>query len=388
MKIDFYRHALGEAEVQEVTAALRSTFITTASRTAAFEERFAARQGVPHAVGTSSCTTALFLSLRALDIGPGDEVIVPAMTYIATASAAWWCGARVVLADVEPGTGLIDPEDVARRITDKTRAVIPVHIYGALADMHALAALCRPRGIALVEDAAHCVEGRRDGYGPGAIGDTACFSFYATKNLTSGEGGAVICRDDRLATRLRRLRLLGVSRSAAERHAEDTYVHWDLVELGYKCNMYDLQAAVLLPQLARIDERRERREALSRRYDSAIAGVPDAHPCPVPSGCTSARHLYTCHVPGERRDRLLQHLTASGVGCAVNYRALTELRWVQEKLGTSPDATPVATSIGRRTLSLPLYPDLREEEVDRVVEVLAEGLRRAPTRDEPGPSAG
>lgn len=370
MKVEFYRHGLGDEEVAEVTDTLRSLFLTTAGKTARFEREFADFLGVEHAVGVSSCTAALHLSLVALGVGPSDEVIVPAMTFIATINPVWWVGAKPVLADVDPMTGLVTPEIVEALITPRTRAVIPVHLYGAMADMRGLRKVADRHGLALIEDAAHCVEGMRDGVRPGHLGDIACFSFYATKNLTCGEGGAVATQRADLAERVRTLRLHGMSKGAADRYHSRTYVHWDMVTLGYKYNLGDIQAALLLPQMPKLLANLARREAICRRYEAAFSRMPGVDFPRVPKGCTSARHLFTIWVDGDRRDDLLAYLGEHGIGCAVNYRAVHTLTYFRERLALPPEALPSAWQIGRRTVTLPLYPSLQDFEVDYVCETV------------------
>ncbi|MBM4355111.1 MAG: DegT/DnrJ/EryC1/StrS family aminotransferase, partial [Deltaproteobacteria bacterium] len=352
----------------------RTVFLTTGPRTAEFERAFADLLGGGEAIGTSSCTGALHLVLTALGIKPGDEVIVPAMTFLATVTPIWFLRARPVLADVDASTGLLDPSEVERRLTPRTRAVLPVHLYGAMADMHTLAPLCRRRGIALVEDSAHCIEGSRNGVRPGELSEAACFSFYATKNLSCGEGGAVLTRNPELAERLRRLRLHGVTRNAAARHA-GPFSHWDMTELGYKYNMGDIQAALLLPQLSFVAERLARRQAVAARYEKAFSGLGVPFHS-VPQDAVSARHLFTILVPGGRRDALAAWLTGRGVGCAVNYRAVHTLTYFRKRLKHAPEAFPNALRIGDSTLSLPCYPSLSDAEADYVIESVAEGLRR------------
>jgi len=381
LKVEFHRHPLGERELASLEQTLKSVFLTTGPRTAQFETAFSEFLGGGETVGTSSCTAALHLVLAALGIGPGDEVIVPAMTFIATVTPVWFVRARPVLADVDPATGLLDPAEVERRLTPRTRAVIPVHLYGAMADMESLRSLCAPRGIALVEDSAHCIEGIRDGLRPGQAGDAACFSFYATKNLTCGEGGAALTRAPKLAERIRRLRLHGMSRNAAARHS-GPFSHWDMVDLGYKYNLGDIQSALLLPQLPLLAERLARREAISKRYEQAFSRLGVGFPS-VPARSVSARHLFTIHVPGGHRDALAAGLSARGVGCAVNYRAVHTLSWFRRKLKHPPGAFPNALRIGESTLSLPLYPSLTDEEVEYVIGCVGDELERLiknPTR--------
>ncbi len=372
MKVEFYRHQLGAAELQSVEQTLQSVFLTTGPRTAQFERTFAEWLGGGEAVGTSSCTAELHLALSALGIGPGDEVIVPAMTFIATVTPVWFVRARPVLCDVDPATGLLDPEEVKRRMTPRTRAVIPVHLYGVMADMKALAQTCRERGVALLEDSAHCIEGSRDGVRPGQLSDAACFSFYATKNLTCGEGGAVLTRTPSLAEHLRRLRLHGMSRNAAARHS-GPFAHWDMDELGFKYNMGDIQAALLLPQLPLLNERLTRREAIARRYEQAFSALGVQVPS-VPQGARSARHLFTIRIPDGGRDRVAAALPRMGVGCAVNYRAVHTLAYFRRRLRHRPEDFPNALRFGEETLSLPFYPSLTDEEIDFVVGCVEQAL--------------
>ena len=218
MQVPFYQHNLGEEEVQAVTEVLRSVFLTTGPRTKQFEENFAQYLEMPHAVGMTSWTNAAFLVLQAWGIGPGDEVIVPAMTFIASSNIVIHCGAKPIIVDVNEVTGNIDPKAVEDAITPATKAIIPVHMYGQMADMKALRAIADQHQLKILEDCAHCIEGNRDGYRPGQLSEAAAFSFYATKNITCGEGGAVVSKDEQLIEDLRLLRLHGMSKSAADRY--------------------------------------------------------------------------------------------------------------------------------------------------------------------------
>ena len=386
-KVEFYRHQLGEEEAGSWRRVLETLFLTLGPQVAAFEGelgKFLVRgredATPPHVVGTSSCSMGMLLALRALDVGPGDEVITTPMTFAATTNAILHLGARPKLVDVEPATGLIDPAAVRAAVGQRTVGILPVHLYGQLADMRALRAVADQHNLFLVEDSAHGVEMERDGVRPGELGDAAVFSFYATKNLTSGDGGAVATKDAGVADRLRRLRNHGVSKAATERHGA-LYQHWDLVELGYKANLTDLDAALLRPQLHHVEEKRARREQVARRYESLLRErVPDMRtPPPTVGGVpwlverrgTSSHHLFTMHVwPGER-DAMLSKLGAAGIGTAVNYRAIHELTYLVEALGLPRGALPVAEEIGDRTISLPMYPTLSEGDQDRVVEAVA-----------------
>jgi len=387
-RVEFYRHQLGDEEAASWRRAIGTLFLTLGPQVAAFEQQLGgflvrgrAGASAPHVVGTSCCTMGLVLALRALDVGPGDEVITTPMTFVSTTNAILHVGAKPKLVDVEPATGLIDPAAVRAAIGPSTVGILPVHLYGQLADMRALRALADPHGLFIIEDSAHGVEIERDGVRPGDLSQAAVFSFYATKNLTSGDGGAVATRDARVADRLRRLRNHGVTKGAADRHG-GSYQHWDMVELGYKANLTDLDAALLLPQLPHIEEKRARREAIVRRYESLLrervpvmAGAPptvNAVPWMVERRGQSSHHLFTVHTwPGER-DAMLARLGAAGIGTAVNYRAIHLLTYLAEALAIPRGALPVAEEMGDRTISLPLYPTLSPGDQDRVVEAVTQ----------------
>ncbi|MBM3316155.1 DegT/DnrJ/EryC1/StrS aminotransferase family protein, partial [candidate division WOR-3 bacterium] len=365
MKVEFYRHSLGEAEKTAVLAVLDGLFLTTGPLTRAFEQTFAALFGARHCVGLSSCSAGLFLTLKGWGIGQGDKVVVPAMTFVATANAVLHTGAEVVFCDVDPKTGLIDLEQASNLLwRNRTiRAVIPVHLYGQMVDMKALRAIADQYHAKILEDAAHCVEGERDGIRPSVFGDAAAFSFYATKNLTCGEGGAVATGDPQLAEYLAQARLHGMSQSALERHAH--YQHWDMDFPGYKANMSDIQAALLIPQLGGIRQRLARREEIARRYEEAFAAAGVEFPETVPLA-THARHVFTIWAPDGRRDELLARLQADGVGVVVNYRPVHLTSFYRRCYGCCEGMFPAAETIGRRTVSLPLYPGLTDAEVDYV----------------------
>jgi dTDP-4-amino-4,6-dideoxygalactose transaminase len=366
MKVDFYRHPLGTAEAEEVAHTLEGVFLTAGPRTQQFESWLAQSLGVTGAVGLSSCTTALFLAQKALGIGPGDEVITTPMTFIATSNSILHTGATPVFVDCEPITGNIDLDQIEAAITPRTRAIMPVHLYGHMVDMRRLRGLADQRGLAVIEDCAHCLEGERDGVKPAQLGDIACFSFYATKNLSCGEGGAVASRDSKLLDRVRNLRSHGMSKEAATRYTA-TYQHWDMLELGFKANMFDIQAALLLPQCVHLEERWQRREAICRRYQEAFADLEGVSFPAVLKGTKSARHLFTIWVDPGRRDAVLAGLQAEGIGVAVNYRAVHLLTYYRERLGYRRGMYPNAERIGDSTLTLPLYPGLTDEQVDAVI---------------------
>lgn len=375
-RVDFFRHDLGEAELAALREVIEGPILTTGETVSRFERRFAEYLGRGEVVGVTSCTGALHLSLAAMDIGPGDEVITTPMTFIASATAILQAGATPVLVDVEPETGNLDADRLEGAITPRTRAIVPVHLYGQMCDMRAIREVADRHGLRVVEDAAHCVEGARDGVRPGDLGDTVCFSFYATKALTCGEGGAVATDDAGLAARLRLLRHHGMDRTAADRH-RDGYRHWDMVEMGWKYNMDNLQAAMLLPQLARVEENLRRRQALCAAYRVALAGVPGVRWPDTLPGVRHAAHLFPIWVDPARRDGLIEGLQRRGISTVVNYRAIHLLSWFRENLGWRPGDFPAAERIGDSTLSLPLYPTMPVEQVERVADAVRELLPRA-----------
>ena len=370
-RVEFYRHALTEEDIAAVAETLRSVFLTSGPRAAGFEEAFARYLGVEHAAAVSSCTSALYLCLRALNIGPGDEVITTPMTFIATANAILHAGARPVFVDVEQDTGNIDARLVERAITSRTRAVIPVHLYGLRADVRHLHDICRRHHLMLIEDAAHSTEAVRDGLRPGQLGQAACFSFYATKNLTCGEGGAIATNDPALAESVRRLRSHGMSKEAASRYT-GKYQHWDMVTLGYKANLSDINAALLAGQLPRLGRQLTRREQIAARYEEAFSQVPGVRFPIVRRGAQSARHLFTIWVDPSRRDEWLARLQDKEIGVAVNYRAIHLLSYYRAEMGFKRGDFPNAEAIGDQTITLPLYPAMSDGDVEQVIEAVTE----------------
>jgi UDP-4-amino-4-deoxy-L-arabinose-oxoglutarate aminotransferase len=296
------------------------------------------------------------------------------MTFIATSTAIIEAGARPVFVDVEPDTGNMDATKIEAAITPRTRAILPVHLYGQMCDMRMIREIADRHHLAVVEDSAHCVEGTRDGVRPGELGDMACFSFYATKNLSCGEGGAVVTDDTALAEKLRLLRLHGMSKTAADRHREG-YQHWDMVLMGWKYNLDNLHAAILLPQLDRLERVWQRRDSVARAYEGRLAGIPGLS-CPKTlPGVRHARHLFPVWVPAEARDRVLDELQAQGIGVVVNYRAIHLLTYFRETYGYEPGTFPAAEAIGDSTISLPFYPSIPDEHLGLVADALRHALR-------------
>ncbi|MGI9546561.1 MAG: DegT/DnrJ/EryC1/StrS family aminotransferase [Flavobacteriaceae bacterium] len=368
-KIPFFQHDLGQAEVDAVAKVLAGPILTTGETVAKFERGLEEYLGRRHAVAVNSCTGALHLSLLALGIGQGDEVITTPLTFVATATAILEAGAKPVFVDVEPETGNLDAKQIEAALSPRTKAIIPVHLYGQMCDMRAIRKIADTHGLKIIEDAAHCIEGKRDGVRPGEIADTVCFSFYATKSITSGEGGALVTDNDALAEKLRLLSIHGMNKTAADRHREG-YQHWDMEILGWKYNMSNIQAALLLPQLDRMEMNRDRRDTLAKRYESLLAGVSHITFPKTLQGVHHARHLYPIWVTQKLRDFIINGLQEAGIGVVVNYRALHLLTFFKKMFGFQPGDFPVAKHIGNCTISLPFYPRMPEEHVAMVADVL------------------
>jgi dTDP-4-amino-4,6-dideoxygalactose transaminase len=372
-RVPFFMHDLGQAELDAVAEVLAGPILTTGEWVARFEQSFAEYLGVRNAVAVTSCTGAIHLSLLALGIGAGDEVITTPMTFIATSTAIMEAGAKPVFVDVEPETGNLDASLIESAITERTRAILPVHLYGQMCDMRAIRKIADGHNLAVIEDAAHCVEGARDGVRTGELGDTACYSFYATKNLTCGEGGAVVTNDDELAAKLRLLRLHGMNKNANDRHKEG-YKHWDMTMLGWKYNMDNIQAALLLPQMDRLEENWRKRRALAEYYAEQLWDMPDFSRPQTLAGVEHAWHLFPAWIGNGRRDEVIQKLQDMGISVMVNYRAIHLLSYFSETFGFSPGDFPVAERIGDASLSLPFYPNMPREHADLVVAALKQVL--------------
>ena len=366
--------AIEQPEIDEVVDSLESGWIGTGPKTQKFGEMFADYVGAEHALPVHSCTAALHLSLVCLDLEPGDEVITTPLTFGATANAIIHAGGTPVLADVDPETWNIDPARVEDAITERTRAILPVHYAGRPCDMEALGDLADTHDLTLIEDAAHAVETTWNDQHAGTFGEFGCFSFYVTKNVCTGEGGMVVTDDDEVAGRLERLSLHGMSRDAWKRYSADGFDHYQFVEAGYKYNMMDLQAALGLHQLERVEQNWERRRAIWRRYQEAFADLPVATPASERDHARHAHHLYTLLVDedeaGLGRDAFLDGLQSQNVGGGVHYLSLPEHPFYQERFGWSPDDYPNAKRIGRQTASIPLAPNLTERDVDDVIEAV------------------
>jgi dTDP-4-amino-4,6-dideoxygalactose transaminase len=370
---------IGGAEIAEVIATLESGWLSTGPRVHRFEEAFASYVGARHAIALNSCTAGLHLSLLAAGVGPGDEVITTPLTFCATANVIIHCGATPVFADVDPKTGNLDPEAAASAITSRTRALIPVHYGGRPVNSTAFQIIARRHGLSTIEDAAHCVEGVSMGRKIGTAADFTCFSFYATKNLTTGEGGMVTTASPEAADRIRVASLHGMSKDAWSRYQHLGPARYDVVLPGFKYNMTDLQAAIGLHQLTALGRHLERRNAIWQRYDEGLSDLPIETFAPVPPASVHARHLYMILVDrassGLTRDDLADLLSASGVASSVHFHAVHLHRYYAERFGFARGQFPHAERIADTVLSLPLSPALTDRQVDAVIRAVRGAFR-------------
>jgi dTDP-4-amino-4,6-dideoxygalactose transaminase len=366
---------IADEDIAEVVDTLRSGWIGTGPKTKRFETRFATYSQTQYAIATNSCTAALHLALLAVDVEPGDEVITSPLTFVATANVIEHCGARPVFADVRQYDGTIDPDEVAARVGERTKAIMPVHYAGALADVATLR--WRHPQLPIVVDAAHAVEGRHAS-GAGAAGDgatAAAFSFYVTKNLVTGEGGMLVTDDEGIASVARIASLHGLDNDAWKRYSSGRYGKYELTRPGWKYNMTDIQASLGIRQLARIERSLGRRTEIWDRYNEGFADLPGVTIPPVAlepdAQGRHARHLYTLWLDwqelGRERQDVVEELYRLGVGTGWHFRAAHLHRYYQERYGYRPGAYPVAEAIADRTISLPLSAALTDDQVERVV---------------------
>lgn len=358
-----------DAEIEEVVACLRSAWIGTGPRVSQFEADFAAYKNVPHAVALNSCTAALHLSMLVADLGPDAEVITTPLTFCATVNAIIHAGATPVLADVDPATMNIDPNEIERRITPRTRAIVPVHFAGRACDMDAIMDIAQRHKLKVIEDCAHAIETEYKGQKAGTFGDFGCFSFYSTKNIVTGEGGMVLAKRDDDIARIKVLGLHGMSKDAWKRFGDEGFKHYQVVECGFKYNMMDLQAALGVHQLKRVEAYGQRRSNVWRHYMDAFRNLPVGLPALVEENTRHAYHLFTILVDegkaGVSRDRFLDRMTAEGVGVGVHYLSLPEHPYYQKTFGWKPEDYPHAMRVGRQIVSLPISAKLTEaDEVD------------------------
>jgi perosamine synthetase len=371
--LPYGRQEIGPLDVKAVVEALMSGWLTTGPKVGEFEKAFAAHCGAREAVAVNSGTAALHCAMRAIGVHTGDEVIVPALTFAASANAAVYEGATPVFVDVEPDTLLIDPDSVAMRITPRTKAIVAVDYAGQPADYDALRDIAEGRGIRLIADACHAPGATYNGRNTGTLGDISCFSFHPVKHMTTCEGGMAVTEDEHLAVHMRRFRNHGIDSDHRSREASGAHAY-DMVELGYNYRLPDVQCALGLSQLPRLDGWVHARQRVAALYDLAFQNLDQVTPLKTRSDRTNAYHLYVVKLdPSLDRDAVFSHLRASGIGANVHY-APVHLHSYYRARGYAKGLAPVAERVSRHILTLPMFPAMTANDVERVVETLAEML--------------
>lgn len=372
---------ISDAEVQAVSDTVRSGWWAKGPRTIEFEKRFAEYVGAKYCVGVNSCTAALHLALMTQGIGPGDEVITTPLTFASSANTILHVGATPVFADIDPETGLIDPREIEKKITDKTRAVVPVHYSGLAADIGEIGRLCDRYGLFLSEDAAHAVETRYNGelighHPKGAVS----YSFYATKNLACGEGGALVTDDEEVYKKASILSCHGMSAGSWNRYGKSGSWRYDIEEPGFKYNMFDIQAALALAQLARMDDMQRRRFEAVDVYEQAFRDVPQLRLQKTPDYCHHSRHLYILRIVPEMltisRDQFIEELKARNVGVSVHFIALHTMSAYTRRYGYKPEDFPKAYAFSESEISLPMYSTLGREKAQYVADAVLDIVKK------------
>lgn len=370
----FGQPQIEQEDIDEVVDSMHSAWLGTGPKVARFEHDFAAYKGVNNVAALNSCTAALHLSMLAADLKPGDEVITTPLTFCATINAIIHAGATPVLADIDPYTLNINPVEVARKITSKTRAILPVHFAGRPCDMTALGIIAEQYNLLIIEDCAHAIETEYHGRKAGTMGNFGCFSFYSTKNVVTGEGGMVIAKHEEDIARIKVLGLHGMSKDAWKRFGDEGYKHYYVTECGFKYNMMDLQAAIGIHQLARVERNWARRREVWETYQSAFADLPVTRPTEPEPDTRHAYHLYTILIDkqgcGITRDNFLDAMTAHKVGVGVHYLSIPEHPYYRDVFGWHPEDYPEAMRVGRQTVSLPMSANLTENDINTVVKAV------------------
>ncbi|MBN9392977.1 MAG: DegT/DnrJ/EryC1/StrS aminotransferase family protein [Chloroflexi bacterium] len=372
--LPFFKPLLSDAEINEVVETLRSGWLTTGPRTKRFEEEFADFVGAKYAIAVNSATAALHLGLDAVGVKAGDEVLVPTYTFAATAEVVNYFGAVPVLVDCEPGQFNLDLGQLERLITPRTKAIIPVDIAGEAPDMDVLLEIAARHNLKVVEDAAHAIPAKYKGRWVGTLSDLTAFSFYANKNITTGEGGMLTTDNEEYADRARIMSLHGISKDAWKRYTSTGSWYYEILQPGFKYNMTDVAAALGLHQLQRCFEMQQRREAIVEQYDAAFEEMPEVEIPPRSAYNQSAWHLYLLRLNLDTlkidRNEFLDKLKAANIGFSVHYIPLHMHPYYREKFDYRPDSFPVAALNYRRVVTLPLYPAMSNQDVRDVIEAV------------------
>jgi perosamine synthetase len=376
--IPYSRHWIDEEDIAEVVAVLRSGWLTTGPKVQEFEEALARYVGARHGVAVSSGTAALHAAVYVLGIGPGDEVIVPPMTFVATANAVVFQGGVPVFADVEPDTLLIDPARVEAQVGPRTRAIIAVDYAGQTCDYEALRAIAGRHDLALIADAAHSLGAEYQGTKAGALADLTTFSFHPAKHLATGEGGMVTTDHPEWAEKMRCFRNHGISTDLRQRLQKGTW-HYDMVDLGYNYRLSDMQCALGAAQLRKQPGWLARRQAIARRYYELLQNLPQVSLLAVRPHRVHAYHLYVVRLNLEglkgSRDEIFMAMRAEGIGVNVHYQPVHLHPFYQRRFGTGPGLCPVAEAAFFRILTLPMFPAMSDDDVDRVAAALTKAVQ-------------
>ncbi len=372
--VPFHRPSIGQDEMEAVQSVLESKWLTTGQVTLAFEREFAAYLGVKYALAVNSGTSALQLALDAIGLRSGDEVLVPTYTFTATAEVVTYCGARPVLCDSLPGEFNIDPADVKRKITEKTRAIIPVHIAGQACAMDELQSVANQHGLRIVEDAAHALPTTFRGQKIGSVSELTAFSFYATKTLTTAEGGMLTTNDEELVKRVSLMRLHGIKGDAWKRYTAAGSWYYEIEEAGYKMNLSDLLSALGRAQLKRCDQFWQERCRIRALYDAAFSQLEEVQLPPADRDDVHAWHLYILRIRPDRlqidRNQFIEELKKLGIGVSVHFIPLHIHPYYARTYGYRPEQFPQAIDAYSRCISLPIFPDMTESETTRVMEAV------------------
>jgi dTDP-4-amino-4,6-dideoxygalactose transaminase len=367
-----------QTEINEVVATMKSGWLGTGPKVTQFERDIAKYIGVQYSAAVNSCTAALHLSILAAGLKPGTEVITTPLTFCATVNAIIHAGCKPVLADIDPQTLNIDPLNIPKAITHQTSAIMPVHFAGRSCDMDAIMTITRDKNIKVIEDCAHAIETEYKGKKAGTFGEFGCFSFYVTKNIVTGEGGMVVSRTEEDIARIKVLALHGMSKDAWKRFSDEGFKHYQVVEAGFKYNMMDLQAAIGIHQLSRIEQYWLRRQQIWFAYNEAFKNLPVTTPAPAETNTRHAYHLYTLMIDKERcgiaRDAFLDKMTWNGIGVGVHYLSIPEHPYYQQTYGWKPEDYPHAMNAGRQTVSLPISPKLTDDDVNDVIAAVKQVL--------------
>lgn len=365
MKVSFYKHSLGKKEIQNITKVLKSETLSTGNFCKKFESSFSKKFSSKYCTTFSSWTMGSYLLWKTFEFNSNDEVIVSPLTWVSSINTLVLAGAKPVFADVDIKNGLIDPSSIEKKITKNTKAVLVVHLYGQMCDMRKISKICKKKKLKLIEDCAHCIEGKRDGVKPGQLSYASIFSFYATKNITCGEGGAIITNNKFLDQKLRIARYHGKINLPKKR---SLFNHWDIKNISLKCNMTDISASILIPQLKKINLNLQKRKKIWSRYLTFFKKFKKVTILEKVPNSIHAMHLFTFVIHHKLRDKVLNDLLLKKIGASIHYKSISELQFYKKKI--KENSIKNAIHIGRSIISLPLYPSLKLKEMDYIFKSL------------------